>query len=122
MLTFIQAEIFFFFLQQHVVCERDDWRRNPVSQRGLAVPDNAIPLRFSMPLCWGGERGTAGYGRSHSGINLAGTREAAIAAAAVAAAPGDVSGVLLRAADYTAASLSHARPHWKVDDRGELAV
>lgn len=77
-----------------------------------------------MPLCWGGERGTAGYGTSHSGINLAGTREAAIAAAAAAtaAAPGDVSGVLLRAADYTAASLSHARPHWKVDDRGELAV
>lgn len=43
----------------------------------------------------------------------------------MAAAAGSVSGVLLQAADYTAASLphtpsTHTRPHWKVDDRGEV--
>jgi len=41
---------------------RDDWRRNPFSQRGLAVPDNASPLSFSMPssgAARGGLLGTA---------------------------------------------------------------
>lgn len=47
---------FFFFLRQHVVCERDDWWRNPFSQCGLAVPDNASLLSFSM-LSTGAARG-----------------------------------------------------------------
>lgn len=57
--VFIQAgrgSFFFFFLRQHVVCERDDWWRNPFSQCGLAVPDNASLLSFSM-LSTGAARG-----------------------------------------------------------------
>lgn len=40
---------FLFSCGMHVVCVRDDWRRNPFSQRGLAVPDNASPLGFGVP-------------------------------------------------------------------------
>lgn len=67
------------------------------------MPDNAIPLGFSVPSAGAVERGTAGYGGAHSAINLAGTREAAVAAAAA----GSVSGASPQAADYTAASLPH---------------
>lgn len=81
-----------FFLQQHVVCERDDWQHNPFSQCGLAVPDNASLLSFNAP-----SNGTT-RGR------LLGTAEPI--QPLISAAAGDLRRVLAQSADCTAARLS----------------